>query len=141
MASQFQRFHCFLADAMSGKHNLGSDVLKWMLVTGAPDLAAHAGKADLTEISAGSGYSAGGSVWGGVTATQTGGVFYLKGNDVSWAASGGAIGTFRAAVLYNDTAAGKPLIGTITFPVHLGVPDGSAFNLDLNPTTGIYYST
>jgi hypothetical protein len=58
MAS-FNKFQPFVENLAEKVHNLGSDALKWLLTNTAP-AAANAVKADLTEIAAANGYSAGG---------------------------------------------------------------------------------
>ena len=59
MAS-FQKFNSFVEALAEKSHNLGSDTLKVMLVNTAPT-SSNSVKADLTEISAGNGYTAGGT--------------------------------------------------------------------------------
>src|ERR1700720_2827204 len=54
----FNKFNAFVADVANKVHNLGSDTLKVMLSNTLPT-SANAVKADITEISAGNGYSAG----------------------------------------------------------------------------------
>lgn len=103
-------FEKFAEDAAEGVHNLASDTLKVALTNAAPNAASNTVFADITEIVAGNGYTA-----GGVTATVdasalSGGVYTLTLSGVSWTASGGDIAANRYAVLYNDTATGDPLI-------------------------------
>src|SRR3954469_7387582 len=115
MAS-FSKFNQFAEDLAAGVHNLKtgtSHVLKVLLTNSAP-VATNAVKADLTEISAGNGYSAGGTTVGTLTGAQTSGTFKLVGGtDPVFTASGGSIGPYRYAVLYNDTptSPADPLIG------------------------------
>ncbi len=59
MAS-FNKFNQFAEDLGLGVHNLNTDTLKVYLTNAAPDAAADLVKADLAEISAGNGYTAGG---------------------------------------------------------------------------------
>lgn len=117
-------FNCFSEDAAEGKHNLASNTLKVALTNTAP-LSSNTVLADITQISAGNGY-----VSGGVTATvasssQTGGVYTLILSSVSWTASGGDIAANRYAVLYNDTAAGDPLIAYADFGVSAVIANGN----------------
>ena len=56
--ANFNKFNAFVADVANKVHNLGSDTLKVLLTNTAP-VATNAVKADLTEIAAGNGYSAG----------------------------------------------------------------------------------
>lgn len=102
-------FNCFVEDAAEGKHNLASNTLKVALTNTAP-LSSNTVLANITEIAAGNGYLAGGVTATVASSSQTGGVYTLILSGVTWTASGGDIATNRYAVLYNDTAAGKPLI-------------------------------
>ena len=108
MAS-YNKFNAFVADQNNKVHNLGSDTLKLMLSNVAPT-ATNAVKTDITEISAGNGYVAGGAAVTVTGSTQTGGTYTLAANPVSWTASGGAIATFRYVVLYNSTTGSGNLI-------------------------------
>ena len=56
----FNKFNQFVEDRANGVHNLGTDTLKFMLTNTAP-VATNSVKADITEITAGSGYTAVGS--------------------------------------------------------------------------------
>jgi len=135
MAS-FNKFQPFVEALAEGKHNLGSDTLKILLTNSAP-VNTNAVKADLTEISAGAGYSAGGTAVTGITSAQTGGTYKLVGSDVVFTASSGTIGPFRYAVLYNDTAASDELIGWWDYGSGVTLADGESFTVDLHPTNGI----
>lgn len=110
MASPFTKFNSFVEAKGRKVHNLHTDVLKVMLTNVQP-IAANAVKADITEIAPGNGYTAGGHQVGNTSYTQSGGVAKLLGDDVNITASGGSVGPYRWAVLYNDTAANDELIG------------------------------
>lgn len=111
MAAAFNAFDVFTEDLASKVHNLDTDVLKLLLTNTAPDAALDEVKADLTEISAGFGYSAGGTVLANNVISQSGGVAKLVGDAVVFTAAGGSIGPFRYVVLYNSTPVAGPLIG------------------------------
>ena len=113
MAS-YQKFNQTVADMANGVHDLGANTLKFLLTNTAP-VAGNSIKGDLTEISAGNGYSAGGTVVGITSSTQTSGTYSLVPTaDVVFTASGGSIGPFRYVVLYNDTPT-SPLDPLISF--------------------------
>src|SRR5512146_266338 len=99
MAS-FNKFNQFVEDLAHKVHDLKtgtSDVLKVMLTNTAP-VATNAVLADLTEIAAGNGYSAGGATVGTITGAQASGTFKLVGGtDPVFTAAGGTIGPFRYA--------------------------------------------
>jgi hypothetical protein len=58
--SAYNKFNQFVEDLAKGKHNLNSDTLKVMLSNVAP-VATNSIKSNLTDISAGNGYTAGGT--------------------------------------------------------------------------------
>src|SRR3954449_3544200 len=108
----FNKFNQFVEDLAKKVHNLNSDTLKVMLSNVAP-AASNAVKADITEISAGNGYSAGGTAATFSNGAETLGTYKLVLNDLTFTAAGGSIGPFRYVVLYNDPPSSplKPLIG------------------------------
>jgi hypothetical protein len=129
MAITPQKFNAFVEALAEKKHNLGSDSLKLMLTNTAP-LSTHAVKADITEIGAGNGYSAGGAAVTVASSSQTGGLYKLVINDVVITAAGGSIGPFRWAVLYNDTAPSKELIWFLDYGLPITLPNGEYFKVD-----------
>lgn len=136
MAS-FNKFYPFVEALAEKAHNLGSDVLKVYLSNAAP-AAANAVKADIAEISAGNGYTAGGNQASQTSSEQTGGVYKLVlGDPATWTATGGTIGPFRYAILYNDTAANDELIGWWDYGSSITLGAGDTFTVDFDATTGV----
>jgi hypothetical protein len=136
MAS-FNKFNSFVEALAEKKHDLGADTLKVLLTNTAP-VATNSVKADLTEISAGNGYTAGGNTASVTSSAQTSGTYKLVlGDPATWTASGGSIGPFRYAVLYNDTAASKELIGWWDYGSSITLAAGESFAVDFDPTTGV----
>ena len=105
----WSKFNIFIQDLGRKVHNLHTDSLKLMLTNVAPS-AANTVKSDITEIAAGNGYVAGGLAISGTSWTQTSGTAPLTATDATLTASGGSIGPFRYAVVYNDTSASDSLI-------------------------------
>jgi hypothetical protein len=107
----FNKFNIFSKNLVDGVHNCGSHVFK-VLLTNTPPVSTNQVRADLTEIAAGFGYTAGGNTCA-LTVTTSGGVAKVTAANVAFTASGGTIGPFRYAVLYNDTptSPADPLIG------------------------------
>jgi hypothetical protein len=134
--SAFNKFNAFVNDLASKVHNLGADTLKVMLTNTAP-AAGNAVKADITEIAAGNGYSAGGTQATLVSSAQSGGTYTLKLNNVTFTASGGAIATFRYAVLYNATPANGNLIGWYDYGTTVSVTNGNSFQVQFDATNGV----
>src|SRR5499427_10768835 len=83
----YNKFNAFVADVANKVHNLGSDNLKVMLTNTAP-VATNAVKADITEITAGNGYTAGGTAVTITSSAQSGGTYKLVGNNVVFTAAG-----------------------------------------------------
>lgn len=141
MAS-FNKFNQFVLDLSSGVHQLQtgtSQVLKVMLTNTAP-VATNAVRADITELSTANGYTSGGTTVGTITGSQSSGTFKLiGGTDPAWTASGGSIGPFRYAVLYNDTptSPADPLIGWWDYGTNLTLTTGNTFTVDIDQTGGI----
>lgn len=132
----FNKFQSF-SEAMPEKvHNLGADVLKVMLTNTAP-VNTNTVKANLTDISAGNGYTAGGTAATISSSAQTSGTYKLVLADVVFTASGGSIGPFRYAVLYNDSATNKELIGWWDYGSSITLASGETFTIDFDATTGV----
>lgn len=134
MAS-YNKFNQFTKDLVDGKHNFASATFKVMLTNTAP-IATNSVKADLTEISAGNGYTAGGTATTISTSTSAG-TAKVTGTDVVFTAAGGSIGPVRYAVLYNDTAAGKPLIAWWDYGSSITLLDTETLTVDFDSTNGI----
>lgn len=110
--ADFVKFEAYSEHLAEKVHNLDTDTLKVYLTNTTPNVATMAVKADLAEISAGNGYTAGGEDTQNAT-SRAGAVTSVTGTDVTWTASAGTIGPFRYVVLYNDTPSSPadPLIG------------------------------
>ena len=132
----YNKFEPFVEYAFEKAVNLGSDTLKVMLTNTAP-AAANGLKADLTEISAGNGYTAGGTAATISSSAQTSGTYKLVLADVIFTASGGSIGPFRYAALYDDTATSDVLIGYWDYGSAITLADGETFTWDADATTGV----
>ena len=132
----FAKFNSFVEAVAEQAHNLGSDTLKVMLTNTAPE-AANTVKADITEISAGNGYTAGGSQATQSSSAQSAGVYKLVCADVVFTASGGSIGPFRYAVLYNDTATNDELIGYWDYGSAITLSSGGTFTVDFSASNGV----
>ncbi len=134
----FNKFNAFVEHLAEGVHNLQSHTLKVMLTNTAP-VAANSVRADLTEIAAGNGYAAGGIAPTIISSAQVSGTYKLVLGDVVFTASGGSIGPFRYAVLYNDTptSPADPLIGWWDYGSALTLPNGESLNWDADPTNGV----
>jgi hypothetical protein len=134
----FNKHNQFVEDLALGVHQLNTGLLKVLLTNVAPT-AANAVKADLTEISAGNGYTAGGEDTQN-TLAEASGTATLTGTKVVWTAAGGTIGPFRYVDIYNDTptSPADPLIGWWDYGSALTLQIGETFSVKFNnsDTTG-----
>lgn len=117
--------------------NAGSDAWKVALSNRAPVVATDATLADAVEISAGNGYTAGGHAATTASSTQTGGTYKLVLNSPSsWTATGGSIGPFQYAILYDSTT--DNLIGYWNYGSAVTLADGESFTVVLDGTSGVF---
>ena len=136
MAS-FVKYQQFVDDLGGKVHDLvgtagsGADTLKVMLSNTAPNVATHVVRADVTEISGGNGYTSGGASVANV-GSESSGTLTVVGTDVVFTASGGTIGPFRYAILYNDTptSPADPLIGYWDYGSSITLADTEPFTVD-----------
>lgn len=128
----FNKINAFVENLAEGVHNLGSGALKVMLTNSAPS-ASNTVKTDITEISAGNGYTAGGAAVTTSSSSQTSGTYSLVCADVVFTATG-TVGPFRYAVLYNDTptSPADPLIGWWDYGAALTLANGETFTVDFS---------
>lgn len=124
----FNKFNDFVEQLGLKNHNLNTDTIMCMLTNEQP-LAADTVKGDMVEISGGNGYTAGGTDIQNAY-SETSGTGTMTGTDVTWTASGGTIGPFRYAVLYNDTGATKYLVGWYDYGSNVTLQIGESFTVD-----------
>lgn len=132
----FNKFDQFVQDAFHGVHNLGSDDIAVMLSNVAP-VRTNKVKADITEVAAGNGYSAGGIIANRVSSGQTAGLYKLILSPVQWTAASGSIATFRYSIIYNKTTAAGNLIGWYDYGAPVIVTNGNNFLENLDQVNGL----
>ena len=134
----FQKFDQFSRDVLEGRHNFATHVFKVMLTNDVP-VATDAVKSDLAELAAGNGYVAGGTA-STMTPSTVGGVTKISGTGVTFTASGGNVGPFRYAVLYNDTQTSpvKPLVSWWDYGLEVTMVDLEQFTVTFDATNGIF---
>jgi len=141
MTVAFNKFNCLTQDLSQKVHNLSSDAINVGLTNTAP-VATNTVWSNITEISAGNGYTAGGNVAAQTSDVQTSGVLkLLLTNPATWTASGSGIGPFRYAVVYNNTASTKPLICWYDYGSAITLNAGEQFQVALDQTNGIFTIT
>jgi hypothetical protein len=127
MAS-YVKFQDFVEALGLGEHNLNTDTLKVYLSNATPDAAADADKTDLAEITNENGYTAPEDIQN--TYSESGGTGTLAAVDVVITASGGTVGPFRYAVIYNDTHATDGLVCYFDYGSSITLQDGESFTVD-----------
>lgn len=134
----YNKFLQFTKDLIDGVHDFDNHVFKVMLCNTSP-VNTNQVKADITEVTAGNGYSAGGIVVTMATSTLTGTAKVAVTTDIVYTASGGSIGPFRYAVLYNDspTSPAKPLIAWWDYGASITLNDSETLTVDFDQTNGI----
>ena len=124
----FHKFEDFVEQVGKGIHDFSSHTIKVYLSNEQP-LVTDTIKANIADIDAEHGYSAGGAsitpVW-----SETSGTATLSGTDIVWTASGGSFGPFQFAVLYNDSATSDNLIGWWDYGTAITITDGNTFTTD-----------
>lgn len=126
--------------------NAASNKIKYLLATKAIDFAndafkiilmqsgfvfnkdAHEKYADVVgyELATGNGYTQGAKALAGVTVTEDDidDRCEIVWNNVTWVATGGAIGPASGAIIFDDTVANDPIVGYIDFGGDYTQPDG-----------------
>lgn len=140
----YNKFQDFVEQVLLAKHNFDAagHVFKIFLSNEQP-LAADTVKADIADISAGNGYTAGGEDIQN-TLAEASGTATMTGTSVLWTASGGTIGPFQFIVLYNDTqtSPADALVGWWDRGAALTLQDGETFRWKPNnsATTGTVFT-
>lgn len=128
------KYENFVEDLGNKVHDLvgTNDTLKIALTNTAPDAATHTVLAHITEISGGNGYTSGGPDMQN-DGTESGGTLTVTGVDATITASGGSIGPFRYAVLYNDTptSPADPLIQYWDYGSSITLAAGESLTLNV----------
>lgn len=129
----FNKFQDFSEQLTLGIYDFDTNVFKVMLTNVAP-VATNTVKANLTEISAGNGYTAGGNTTT-ITVSETTGTTTVSGTQVVFTASGGTMATFQYVVLYNDSATNKNLVGWWDNGSTVSLADTETFTVKFSNTS------
>lgn len=130
----FNRLNGFVEHLAEKVHNLGSDALTVALSNTAPGSestppngsTAACVLANVTQISY---TNLSSRVLTVLSSGQTGGTYALSVSDLVLTATG-AVGPFRYVYIYNDTAAGDPLIGYYDYGTSTSMNSGESLTLD-----------
>lgn len=135
----YNKFNDYVEQLAKAVHNWSTHTFKAMFTNSAP-LASNSVKADLTEISAGGGYTAGGLTLDTVTLSETGGTAKVTIADEVLTASGGSIGPFRYVPLYNDTptSPADPLVCWYDYGSSITLASGESLTIDFDASNGLW---
>lgn len=131
----YNKFNDFSEQLANGVQNFATDVYKVALSNTAP-VATNTILSNITQISAGNGYTSGGSTTT-ITLAEVTGTTTVSGTQVVFTASGGSIGPFRYVVLYNDTTTSpsKPLVAWWDYGSSITLADGETFTIKFSNTS------
>lgn len=134
----YNKFQDYAEQLHKGIHVWSSHTFKAGLTNSAP-VATNTIYANLTEISAGNGYSAGGMTLDSVTLTETTGTAKVTIADEVLTASG-AIGPFRYVAYYNDTATSPAdaLVCWFDYGSSISLANTETFTLDHDASNGLF---
>lgn len=129
--SAFNKFQDFSDQLIRGIHDFDAHAFKVALTNTAP-VATNTILANITQISAGNGYTAGGTATT-ITVSETSGTTTVSGTEVVFTASG-TMGPFQYAVLYNDSATSPAdaLIGWFDYGSAVTLTAGETFTVRFN---------
>ena len=127
MAS-YNKFQDFVEALGLEEHNLNTDTLKVYLSNAAPSASADADKADLAEITNENGYTAPVDIQNAMS--ESGGTATVTAVDVTITASGGTVGPFQYAVIYNDDHPADGLVCWWDYGSAITLQDGEDFTVD-----------
>lgn len=129
----FHKYQAFAEHLANGTIDMfgTQHTFKAALTNTAPNASTHSVLADVSEISAGNGYTAGG-VDIDNDGTHSGGTVTVTAVDKVITASGGSIGPFRYVVIYDDTptSPADPLVGYVDYGSSITLAAGETFTID-----------
>jgi hypothetical protein len=135
----FNKFNSFVEAVGRKLHNLNADSLRVALSNTAP--VATQTVLDLVTNhpppAAANGYPTGGNTPTNSGYSQAAGVGKLTLVDTVFTATAGGIGPFRYAILYNDTASNKELIGWYDYGSSITLASGETLTVDFDGTNGV----
>jgi len=133
--SAYNKFQDFSDQLIRGVHDFDAHVFKVALTNTAP-VATNTVQTDITQITAGNGYTTGGNTTT-ISVSETSGTTTVSGTEVVFTGTGSGFGPFRYAVLYNDTATSPlaALIGWFDYGSSISVGAGETFTVRFNNAT------
>ena len=132
--STYYKYNQTIADVFNKKHDFSADTFKYALSNTAPSVVDNT-LAQVSEISAGNGYTAGGTQVAITSSTQTSGVLSVVPTaDVVFTAAGGSMGPFRYVAFYNSTPTGGLTVSYFDRGSSVTLLDTETFTVDVQAT-------
>lgn len=125
-------FDDFVDSLARKRHDLSADTFRVALTNVAPDQAADAVLADITQISNAGGYAPAIVTLPWAETAAGSGIWQLGDGsaDYSYVPVGASFDAFQWVVLYNDSSTDDRLIGYIAYPSAITLAVGQAFDID-----------
>lgn len=124
----YNKFEGFVGYLGKAAVNMDTDQIDVYLTSATPSASADDVFADLAEIATGNGYAGPSDIQNAYT--ETGGTGTLSATDVTITASGGTVGGFQYAVLFDNTHASDVLMGWYDYGSNITLADGESFTVD-----------
>ncbi len=130
----FNKFQDFVDQLARGVHDFDAHTFKVVLTNSAP-VNTNTLLSNITQISGTNGYTTGGTATT-VTVNEAAGTVTVSGTKVTFTASGGSMGPFQYAVLYNDSATSPAdaLVGWWDYGSAVTLADTESFDVKFSGT-------
>ena len=133
MPAAFNKFRYFIKNCMNGKHNFATDAIKIALAYN----AVHTYNSVLSDIQEIDYTHCSNRTLSGYGWNVNEKYFYGADNLVL-TATNGDVGPFYYVVLYDDTAAGKPLIGWWEIGADTTITNGTSWLIEFDGSNGMF---
>jgi hypothetical protein len=132
----FNKFQGFVGYVTTQQVNLNTDTFNVYLSNTAPSASADDVKTDLAEITNQNGYTAPVDIQN--ACSETGGTSTMTAVDVTITASGGTVGPFQYAVIYDDTHASDVLMGWYDYGSAITLQDAESFTVNFGASLATF---
>lgn len=132
----FNKFQGFIGYLGLGAVNLNTDTFNVYLSNATPSASLDDVKTDLAEITNQNGYTAPVDIQNAYS--EASGTGTMTAVDVVITASGGTVGPFQYAVIYDDTHASDILMGWYDYGSAITLNDGESFTVDFGASLATY---
>lgn len=140
MAITLSKYNLFVDDLLKKLHNLNSDTINVVLTNTAPTVATDHVYTDVAnELATSNGYTQNNLTGGAAVASASSGTDTVKTTSaITTLTASGAVGPFRYAIVLNNTATNKNLIGYYDYASSVTMANGDTFTITGTNTTGLF---